>query len=847
MSDGALTRVRARGARVARRILPRRRRAHATRSTPRPRPAAPAPALPTEPRGPLVERLERGRALDVAVIDEVRALVADGTPGRAVALAESLLRHPETTTLGRVAAGIVAHERGYVALARANLRDVPSVTWARLAPAEYVRSGLAVDPDETLQAVRALVDDDPQDVGSESWYEVLAAVFGYGAQDLARQVFGVFDRHVGREVPGWSEGPLHRDWMRSWVDADADSPTAPAPADQRPVLAIMDYGHPGATRASANIGDHIQSIAALAHVVRHDGVRLHGERKLVDLLTTLRDRTRPEFRRDDLDADLEVMAVHRDASMYQPIPEGTWVLCLGWYMHALFTMRHGFPLHRNLRPIFVSFHCNKRSLLTPEAVEYLRRYGPVGCRDWTTAHLLNSMDVPAFFSGCLTTTIGALFPDAPAPAGDAPVAYVDVPKEAVPADAVTYAHSSLAVRRRSFVANATIALERLDTYRREHSRVVTSRLHCHLPLRSIGVETEFVPVNRADVRFAGLADISDQEFEAIRSGLTEKLERVVRSMIAGEPEADVYAAWRAATADDVAAAQRELGRPAALDAPADKWATRVPRVVGTTQTHRARGANPEPPVDCAMFLRSGQIRGAAALLDSLAEHTSRPVRLWALTPPDTPVERLTAAFPEVTVNSIPLKSLGKRGRQLVLTMLPSLIPDVERLVVLPTPSVVTADVRELADLELGPHALAAATRLGTTNLSGFGVINTAANRLRDRPAAAAELRRAALARHGFDFDAFSLAPLVLDLGRLRRDGFMDEGLALAATFRLNDVEILHFLVGPDRAQVPERWAVVPSRSPERGPGLRHWADTPKPWSEVLTPERELWHRHAVIP
>ena len=70
------------------------------------------------------------------------------------------------------------------------------------------------------------------------------------------------------------------------------------------------------------------------------------------------------------------MAVHRDASMYQPIPEGTWVLCFGWYMHALFTMRHGFPLHRNLRPIFVSFHCNKRNLLTPDAVEYLRRYGP---------------------------------------------------------------------------------------------------------------------------------------------------------------------------------------------------------------------------------------------------------------------------------------------------------------------------------------------------------------------------------------------------------------------------------------------------------------------------------------
>jgi hypothetical protein len=74
---------------------------------------------------------------------------------------------------------------------------------------------------------------------------------------------------------------------------------------------------------------------------------------------------------------------------------------------------------------------------------------------------------------------------------------------------------------------------------------------------------------------------------------------------------------------------------------------------------------------------------------------------------------------------------------------------------------------------------------------------------------------------------------------------MDEGLRLARTFQLKDVEILHLLVGPNRAQVPERWAAVPTRTPERGPGLQHWADAPKPWSDVLTPERELWQRHAV--
>ena len=127
------------------------------------------------------------------------------------------------------------------------------------------------------------------------------------------------------------------------------------------------------------------------------------------------------------------------------------------------------------------------------------------------------------------------------------------------------------------------------------------------------------------------------------------------------------------------------------------------------------------------------------------------------------------------------------------------------------------------------------------------MINAAANRLGNRPAAAFELRRAMLSRHAFDFDAFTRAPLVLDLAALRRQRFMQEGLALARTFGLDDLEILHYLFGPDRASIPEPWAAVPTRTSERGPGLRHWAEGPKPWRDLLTPERELWRRHAVTP
>jgi hypothetical protein len=159
------------------------------------------------------------------------------------------------------------------------------------------------------------------------------------------------------------------------------------------------------------------------------------------------------------------------------------------------------------------------------------------------------------------------------------------------------------------------------------------------------------------------------------------------------------------------------------------------------------------------------------------------------------------------------------------------------------PAVATADVAELADLDLGPYAIAASTR-GGKGTSGFGIIHQAALRLAGRVDLAAELRRTAHARHAFDFDAFSTDVMVLDLERLRREGFRDQALALVEEFALHELEVLQYLFGPDRAAIPERWAAVPTRTPERGPGLLHWADRVKPWHPQLTPERDRWRAYA---
>ena len=694
-------------------------------------------------------------------------------------------------------------------------------------------------PDEP---VRALVADDPPEVRSKLWYDMLAPVFGYGDSELARQIYERFDRHAREDENPWDEADRKRDWIRPWIAADPGSRTAPGTG--RRSFAVMDYGHPGADRASANIGDHIQSIASLGHLVRHQGVRLHGRDELVALLERLRSRTRPERRLGDVDADLDVITVHRDASMYESIPEDTWTLCFGWFMHALFGIRHGFPLHRNLRPIFVSFHCNKRGLLTPEAIEYLKRYGPVGCRDWNTVYVLQSLDVPAFFSGCVTTTIDTVFPEQPAPPGNAPLAYVDVGE--VPEDAVAYEHSDLEVRVRPFTVNVERALELLETYRSEHSGVVTSRLHCYLPVRSIGADVEFRPANRSDIRFQGLVSLDDDAFAAMRDDISGKLEQVFRAILSGRPEDDVYALWRELTSADVAEAERRAHEDAPR-APAIDLAPQFEVVREKTVT--SEGTASGEPVHCAVVMPQRDVRDVSVLIASLLEHASRPLHVCLLGLPGSGrlEERLAPRFPEVTFTRTwpgPLaEGLSAEPETVARLLLAELLPGVDRLVLLPTPSVATADVAELADLDLGGHAFAAPVKPGTKQVSGFGLIDDAALRLEDRTEASAALRRTAHARHRFDFDAFTRDVLVLDLARLRSERFGERALELALEYGLDDLEVLHYLFGPDHAELPPRWATVPTRSPQRDPGLFYWADAVKPSQPELTPERERWRAY----
>ena len=77
----------------------------------------------------------------------------------------------------------------------------------------------------------------------------------------------------------------------------------------------------------------------------------------------------------------------------------------GWFMHN----PEQWPPSPLIHPLFVAFHINTLAedvMLGEESLRYLKRHEPIGCRDIRTADILKNKGVEAYFSGCMTLTLG---------------------------------------------------------------------------------------------------------------------------------------------------------------------------------------------------------------------------------------------------------------------------------------------------------------------------------------------------------------------------------------------------------------------------------------------------------
>lgn len=163
-------------------------------------------------------------------------------------------------------------------------------------------------------------------------------------------------------------------------------------------------------------------------------------------------------------------------SSYKNIDEKTL-----YFSNGFFDNSNVFPLKQKLfRPILIAVHLKNLAMLTPEIIKYLRLNGPVGCRDQHTYDLLQSIDVPSYYSSCITLTITP-----PVVNKTEDIFIVDVHKTLLPMIPKN-------IRKKATYLSHTIESKMSLGERMEYAQklfrlyagaslVITGRLHCALP------------------------------------------------------------------------------------------------------------------------------------------------------------------------------------------------------------------------------------------------------------------------------------------------------------------------------------------------------------------------------
>lgn len=800
-----------------------------------------------------VESLRLGDDLGRALVEFARRTSAfHGEISRP--LIEALVAHGPGKDEATVARAVLAARMGLRPFADELFSTVPLDKSMRLASHEFFAVKYWADATAAHQAAEVLLDREGV-FGVEDYLAVFEAAFA--ARDYA-----IADRALRRietaeeDAPGGKAAKLPLSWYRRWMDAANQPQRLAAAAPGRVPFAVLSYQQPDLSKTSSNLGDYTQTVSALGHLLRHKNLRFHGDPEVVEPVERLRIRVRPERLLDTAAADVQLHLVHRDASLLDSLPPGTWMLAFGWYMSSMFQRRYDFPLHPCLLPIFVSFHVNRRHFLTPDAIAYLKAHGPVGCRDWSTTYLLLSAGVEAFFSGCLTTTIDTLFPETtrqrdPQHADGSGQLYVDV--KPVPVGAASFRQERREVKTNSFAENLDKVVETLEWYA-GFEQIVTSRLHSYLPSRALNLPVEFRAKRPSDIRFGGLVGISDQEFETLREGLLEKLAAVIELIIGGASRDAVYQRWADLCAPDVARAKERFQRPASVPPRAKfdierETARILARRVDLPRTsHESEGS--EVRIEVSM---DGNLRHQlTVVLDALEAHSDRPLHLFLLSRgySEADHERMARLFPRVSFSWLPCDDVDYGDQVYLLrhltvatmdrVLLPALLTEVDRIIHLDLDTLPCDDIGKLYDFDLQGTPLAARSTLRERTSSGVGVFFQHVARV--PPERASEFLRTILMRHGYDYAPFSAGVMLLDLARLRQDKFCETFIPYLEEYGLHDQQLLNLYAGPNRATLEPRWNTFPRQELATDPAILHWAGPAKPWNPEYVRFKEDWQR-----
>ena len=756
----------------------------------------------------LSESLAKGESFGLSAVEAARGLIAAGFQSEVVSTGLNLCTQPSHEKVGRTLLGMAYQRSSEPAVAWSEFAQVDDRDLIIAAAEEYFPTALDSLGSEGLPLLeRSNEAGETQRWSAKAVLRTAESAFCIDAFDHVRTLVDsrLKQDHLDEAV----RYELTR--MLDWLPGGKHLEPLPTTAGKRN-FGVLSYDQPGIR--SRNVGDYIQTIASIGHLLRYENLSFTGDAGLTELFAKFRSSVKDERKYAGPEAELNLVKVYRDGNVYQEIPEDTWYIAFGWYMHDIFGKSFNIPFHPNLRPILLSVFVRYPEMLTAEAIAYLKKYGPVGCRDWQSVAVLRAVGVPAFFSGCLTTTVDTLFPAPPADhrAGTLRVDWMKDNKGPKKKQTVT------AIRDKSFPENLELARNWVADYAYKYEQVLTSRLHANLPARSVGANVEFEPKNKSDSRFGGLIGINEDELDAIRNGILDKLSVLIPLIATGASEDEIYSKWVEITADDMAVADEYLATAQLPEADSAAVAAAVQAA--------EKPASENNVTDIVVTVDKGEQPLIASAVHAIDDHTSTRYRVWlpagALDP--TQVENIESHLSNGTIRILPSVTFPgvNNSNDLVQALLAELFPDHERLVVVPAAAEVRTDIAELATTDLGEALIAAKHDVRRNRSSGLTLMRRTASAFGDDHLGALKHVFASHAGLNADFAPFDPQIAVFNPSALREEGVTQLVIGLLSEVPIGFVDALQTVVGGRYAEIDGDWNVRAPWETSADPKIVNW-------------------------
>ena len=187
------------------------------------------------------------------------------------------------------------------------------------------------------------------------------------------------------------------------------------------------------------------------------------------------------------------------------------IIMNGWYSHR----PENFPWKSDqIEPLLTSVYFAdhvKGNFSSPENIQFMKKYGPVGARSIDTKQFLESIGVESYYSGCLSLTLNS---DINIKKRDFIIA-LDVPDQVY--DKLKRESKYYVLRMNAFVTNTSLTTEqrfKLAKYYlcmyQSARMVVTTRLHGTMPCLALGTKVLNLEIPNFDVsRFKGLRELAN--------------------------------------------------------------------------------------------------------------------------------------------------------------------------------------------------------------------------------------------------------------------------------------------------------------------------------------------------